>query len=142
MRPLTKALAFFLKEFHDVRRQPRLLLSLVGGPLLVLAAFGATFRSANPFISTVLVWPEDGVPGVDQKVAEAFISSNFYLAKVTADKDEALAMLDRGEADAVQIIPAFPGCRRKTRSVPRSRSTRAPSILPPKPGSGRWATAR
>ncbi len=39
MKALTKVAAFFLKEFHDVRRQPRLLLSLVGGPLLVLAAF-------------------------------------------------------------------------------------------------------
>ena len=66
MKALTKIFAFFMKEFHDVRRQPRLLLSLVGGPLLVLAAFGATFRSANPFITTVLVWPANGVPGVDQ----------------------------------------------------------------------------
>ena len=52
---LIKAFSFFIKEFHDVRRQPRLMLSLVGGPLLVLAAFGATFRSANPFVSVGLV---------------------------------------------------------------------------------------
>jgi ABC-2 type transport system permease protein len=102
---LTKAFAFFLKEIHDVRRQPRLLLSLVGGPLLVLAAFGATFRSANPFVSAVLVWPEGGLPGVDQQRAEAFIAQNFYLAAVTTDKAEALDMLDRGVVDVVQIIP-------------------------------------
>ena len=100
-----KAFAFLAKEFHDVRRQPRLLLSLVGGPLLVLAAFGATFQTANPFIATVLVWPENGVPGVDQAQAEQFISRNFYLVKVTADRDEAMAMLDSGQVDVVQIIP-------------------------------------
>ena len=102
---LVKALAFLAKEFHDVRRQPRLLLSLVGGPLLVLAAFGATFRSANPFIATVLVWPENGVPGVDQEQAAAYIDNNFYLAKVTTDRAEAMAMLDSGQVDVVQIIP-------------------------------------
>ena len=88
MTALTKIFAFFLKEFHDVRRQPRLLLSLVGGPLLVLAAFGATFRSANPGVSAVLVWPENGVPGVEQQQAEALIGSSFRLAKTTTDRAE------------------------------------------------------
>ena len=60
---LIKAFSFFVMEFHDVRRQPALMLSLVGGPLLVLAAFGATFRSANPFVRAVLVWPEISIPG-------------------------------------------------------------------------------
>ena len=83
------------------------MLSLVGGPLLVLAAFGATFRSANPFVSTVLVWPEKGIPGIDQDQAAKFIGSNFYLAKVTSDKDEAMQMLDRGEVDVVQVVPEF-----------------------------------
>lgn len=104
---LIKAISFFIKEFHDVRRQPRLMISLVGGPLLVLAAFGATFRSANPFVTTVLVWPEKGIPGVSQDQAASFIGSNFYLAKVTTDKAEAMGMLDRGEVDVVQIVPEF-----------------------------------
>jgi ABC-2 type transport system permease protein len=103
---LIKAIAFFAKEFHDIRRQPRLLISLVGGPLLVLAAFGATFRSANPFVSTVLVWPENGIPGVSQEQAANFIGKNFYLVKVTTDENEAMQMLDRGEVDVVQIVPA------------------------------------
>jgi ABC-2 type transport system permease protein len=102
---LIKAFSFFVKEFHDVRRQPRLMLSLVGGPLLVLAAFGATFRSANPFVSVVLVWPENGVTGISQEQAEKFIGSNFNLIKVTSDEIEAMQMLDRGDTDVVQIVP-------------------------------------
>lgn len=102
---LIKAFSFFIKEFHDVRRQPRLMVSLVGGPLLVLAAFGATFRSANPFVRAVLVWPENGVPGISQEQAVQFISSNFYLVKVTSDEVEAMLMLDRGDTDVVQIVP-------------------------------------
>ena len=100
-----KAFSFFIKEIHDVRRQPRLMVSLVGGPLLVLALFGATFRSANPFIDAVLVWPEDGIPGIDKEQAVAFIGSNFHLVKVTSDKDEAMQMLENGDVDVVQIVP-------------------------------------
>ena len=105
---LTKALAFFLKEFHDVRRQPKLLVSLVGGPLLVLAAFAATFQSSNPFIRAVLVWPEEGIPGVDRQQAEDFINRSMVLVKVTSDEAEAMEILNRGAADVVQVIPAVP----------------------------------
>jgi ABC-2 type transport system permease protein len=104
---LIKVLAFFAKEIHDVRRQPRLMLSLIGGPLLVLAAFGATFRSSNPFVRTALVWPAEGVPGVDQKTAIDYIAASFTLAAVTSDEDEALKMLDEGEVDIVQIVPTL-----------------------------------
>ena len=100
-----KAFSFFIKEIHDVRRQPRLMISLVGGPLIVLALFGATFRSANPFIDAVLVWPENGIPGIDQEQAVKFIGSNFHLVKVTSDIDEAMQMLENGDVDVVQIIP-------------------------------------
>ncbi len=102
---LIKAFSFFVKEFHDVRRQPRLMISLVGGPLLVLAAFGATFRSANPFVRAVLVWPENGIPGISQEQAVKFIGSNFYLVKVTSDENEAMQMLDSGQVDVVQKVP-------------------------------------
>ncbi len=100
-----KAFSFFIKEIHDVRRQPRLMISLVGGPLIVLALFGATFRSANPFIEAALVWPENGIPGIDQEQAVKFIGSNFHLVKVTSDKDEAMQMLENGDVDVVQIVP-------------------------------------
>jgi ABC-2 type transport system permease protein len=108
MKSLTKAFAFFTKEFHDIRRQPRLLISLVGGPLLVLAAFGATFRSANPYVTSVLVWPKDGVPGISQEEAVNIIGSNFPLIKVTTDEAEAMQMLESGEVDVVQIVPELP----------------------------------
>jgi ABC-2 type transport system permease protein len=107
MNALTKAFAFFVKEFHDIRRQPRLLISLVGGPLLVLAAFGATFRSANPAVTAVLVWPAEGIPGISQDEAAAFVGANFNLAKVTTAEQEAMRMLENDEADVVQIIPSF-----------------------------------
>ncbi len=105
---IVKFFSFFIKEIHDVRRQPRLLVSLVGGPLLVLAAFGATFQSANPAVSTVLVWPEGGVQGVDQAQAEQFIRENFNLVAVVNDRQEALEMLNSGQVD---FGPDCPVCQ-------------------------------
>ena len=80
----------------------------MGGPLLVLAAFGATFRSANPYVTSVLVWPKDGVPGISQEEAVNIIGSNFPLVKVTTDEAEAMQMLESGEVDVVQIVPELP----------------------------------
>lgn len=107
IKSLIKTFSFFMKEFHDVRRQPRLMLSLVGGPLLVLGAFGATFKSANPFVTTVLVWPENGIPGISQEQAADFINNNFYLVEVTTDEERAMQMLEDGRVDVVQVIPEF-----------------------------------
>lgn len=114
-----KAISFFMKEFHDVRRQPRLMLSLVGGPLLVLAAFGATFRSANPYIRTILVWPENGIPGVSQEQAMDFIGQNFTVVEVTTDKAAALAMLQAGDADVLQVIPDLASFQPGSESRPK-----------------------
>jgi ABC-2 type transport system permease protein len=102
---LIKVFSFFIKEFHDVRRQPRLMISLVGGPLLVLAAFGATFRSANPFVTVVLVWPESGIPGISQEQAAQLINSNFQLVAVTSDKERALQLLELNQVDMVEVVP-------------------------------------
>ena len=107
MAYLIKAFSFFKKEFFDVWRQPRLILSLVGGPLLVLGAFGATFQSGNPFVRIVLVWPENGIPGVSQEQAVKFINLNFHLMKVTSDEKDAMQMLENGQTDVVQIVPNF-----------------------------------
>ena len=77
----------------------------MGGPLLVLAAFGATFRSANPYVTSVLVWPKDGIPGISQEEAAQFIGSSVSLVKVTTDEAEAMGMLQSGKVDLVQVIP-------------------------------------
>jgi len=105
MAYMIKAFSFFMKEFYDVWRQPRLIISLVGGPLLVLGAFGATFQSGNPFVRVVLVWPKNEVPGVSQAQAANILSQNFYLVKVTNDENEAMRMLEEDQADVVQIVP-------------------------------------
>jgi ABC-2 type transport system permease protein len=103
---LVRAWSFVIKEIHEVRRQPLLLLSLIGGPFLVLALFGATFRSTKPLLTTVLVWPDSGLPGIERRHVEEAVRWNFELVGVVDNQNEALLMLERGEVDVVQVIPA------------------------------------
>ncbi len=103
---IVHVLSFFFKEIHDVRRQPRLMLSLVGGPLLVLAAFGATFRTSIPRLSVVLVWPEAGIAGVNRDQVEQLIGRSFALRQVVHNLEDAMQMLERGEVDVVQVVPS------------------------------------
>src|SRR5262245_36151299 len=64
VRWLIRVRAYYRKEVSELRRQPMLILSLIGGPLLVLLAFGASFTTSNPVLRTVVVVPPGGVAGV------------------------------------------------------------------------------
>lgn len=98
-------LGVLIKEFHEVRRQPRMLFMLIVGPLLVLGLFGTTFLTANPVLRAVLVWPEEGIPGVDREMVEGLIRNNFTLVATISDQEEAMQMLSDREVDVVQIVP-------------------------------------
>jgi ABC-2 type transport system permease protein len=100
-----RAFSVLVKEIHEVRRQPLLILSLIGGPFLVLALFGATFRSTKPELRTVLVLPETGIPGIQRAQLEEAVRWNFKLLSVVEDPQEALAMLEAGQVDVVQVLP-------------------------------------
>lgn len=101
----TRMLAFFIKEVNEVRRQPRLFLSLIGGPFLVLVIFGATFTESRPILRTILVLPAGGVPGVSEDQIRELVALNFTLVDITTDRVSALDRLALAEADVVQIVP-------------------------------------
>ncbi len=117
---ITKVWAFFIKEFHDVRRQPRLMLSLIGGPLLVLGAFGATFRSANPFVRTVLVWPAEGIPGVSQDQAVQFIEANFSLTGIVSARKRRCVCWKRAKRMSSRSCPRLPRVQWRRRRATRN----------------------
>ena len=51
-----RLLAFFSKEINEVRRQPRLVLSLILGPFLILLLFGVGYRGGTPNLRAKLAW--------------------------------------------------------------------------------------
>ena len=102
---LIRMQAFLTKEINEMRRQPKLLLSLVGGPFMVLLLFGMLYGNIAPTVETILVLPADRIEGLDQTDISGLLGDQFKVVEVTADDQAALARLNNHEVDLVQIIP-------------------------------------
>lgn len=102
---LIRIFAFFNKEINEVRRQPRLVLSLILGPFLILMLFGIGYRGDRPHPRLVLVVPPKVASRFDIQSLVNTISANFVMLGVRNDPAAALQMLANGQADLVEIIP-------------------------------------
>jgi ABC-2 type transport system permease protein len=103
---LVRVLSFFFKELNEVRRQPRLVLSLLLGPFIVLLLFGIGYRGGQPILRTAIVALPDLADELSLDMLTELSSLNFELVSVGEDRDAALAALRRGELDVVQIFPS------------------------------------
>lgn len=100
--------AFLRKEIADVVHQPRLLLTLVLGPFLVMAAFGAGYDDSTRPMKTMFVAAEDS-PVRGQFDAYAEELSDFVDRRgVTSDPAVARHALADGDVDLVVIFPDDP----------------------------------
>ncbi|MBK9714042.1 MAG: ABC transporter permease [Kouleothrix sp.] len=104
-KPIIRLLSFFSKEVNEIRRQPRLVLSLLLGPFLILMLFGVGYQGERPKLRTVLVVPPEGLGQVNVKDLENAITANFTLVKTTSDANEAQALLDSNQIDVVETLP-------------------------------------
>lgn len=100
-----RTLSFFSKEINEVRRQPRLVLSLLLGPFLILLLFGVGYQGGQPTLRTAIVLPE-GEQAVDEAYLRELTGANFQLESVGTNRDEAMALLDADAVDVVQVFPA------------------------------------
>jgi len=109
LKPFIRFVAFFAKEIADMRRQPRLLLSLVLGPFLILLLFGVSFRGERPRLQTLLVIPPElqNDPRA-QQFKDAVGLSGFEVAGEETDEQTAMnRLLSNSEnIDVVEVIPA------------------------------------
>lgn len=97
--------AFVRKELVEIIRQPRLVLTLVLGPFLILLAFGAGLSDVDPSVRTVVVTGAD--PQV-REVAERYRENarrRLVIDDLTADREGALDRLRAGEVDVVIAFP-------------------------------------
>src|SRR5688572_12090704 len=106
VRWLIRIRAFFRKEVNEIRRQPLLILSLIGGPLLVLIIFGASFSGSNPVLRTAVVLPPEGLEGITTEQIQSLAGLNFTLVDISTDRAGAEQRLRAGELDVVQVLPA------------------------------------
>jgi ABC-2 type transport system permease protein len=104
-RSLIRTRAYFSKEISELRRQPLLILSLVGGPLLVLLLFGASYRTSNPVIRTAVVLPPGGISVISADQIRKLAGINFQIQEITEDRAAAEQKLHNGQLDLIQIVP-------------------------------------
>jgi ABC-2 type transport system permease protein len=103
---IIRLLSFFSKEINEVRRQPRLVLSLVFGPFLILLLFGIGYAGERPKLKTALVLPQSGVEGMNMEDLKRAIGANFNLVSVGSDEQAAMAQLRAQAIDVVEVIPS------------------------------------
>ena len=106
LKPIIRLLGFFSKEISEIVHQPRLILSLMLGPFLILLLFGLGYRGGFPVFRVALVIPANSLDAATSEVLKQAIASNFTLVSADSDEAAALAKLARGEVDLVEVFPA------------------------------------
>src|SRR6266508_2877676 len=106
-KPIIRLLSFFSKEVNELRRQPKLILSLLLGPFLILLLFGVGYQGERSKLRTALVVPQQGMDAAQLEALKKAIGVNFTLIKADADQDGALAMLHAGSVSTTSSWPAW-----------------------------------
>ncbi|MDQ4128497.1 MAG: hypothetical protein M3151_11205, partial [Actinomycetota bacterium] len=105
---LTRVTAVAAKEFWALVRQPQLLVLLLVGPVLIMAAFALSFRADKPKPSAVVV-VQPGSEGAElfERFRPRFVSHIDFQGTVdsveTADR-----LIKSGAVDAAIIVPSSP----------------------------------
>jgi ABC-2 type transport system permease protein len=102
---LIRIVAFFLKEMNEAYRQPRLILSLILGPLLILTLFGMGYRSEPPRWRTILVISQQTRARLPLEDVRRAMLGNFDLVDIRSDPQVAMEQLREGEIDVIVTVP-------------------------------------
>jgi ABC-2 type transport system permease protein len=105
MKAILRLFAFFGKEIHEIRRQPRLVLSLILGPFLILLAFGVGYMNQRPPLRVSLVIPQEVQNDPRMQAIQELVQKNFNLVGTYSDMNQATADLNSGRAEAVEVFP-------------------------------------
>ena len=97
--------AFLGKEISEVRRQPRLVLSLILGPFLILLIFGTGYVGQSGRLSAIIVVPVEGGYSRDVGDYQKMVGSQLDIRGVTTDEAAAIDRLNRRDVDIVVVVP-------------------------------------
>jgi ABC-2 type transport system permease protein len=106
---LVRALGFTHKELFSVLRQPRLLLTLVVGPFLILLIFGLGYReNPAPFRTLLVVTSEEAQLAANGGDLSEALGRRIDLQGTTTDLNAARQRMEDGEVDVLIVAPAEP----------------------------------
>ena len=112
MRRLFKFLirisSFISKELTEILRQPRLIVTLVFGPFLIMFLFGLAYPEQNRTLRTTFVVEDPNSLQENMDLFTSPASPAIADQDVEADKELALAKLALNQTDLVIVIPSDP----------------------------------
>lgn len=108
LRAVTRIWAFISKEGAEILHQPRLLLTLIIGPFLILLLFGLGYRDEPRVLRTLFVVPEGSpVEGWIEDYMSQF-EDRLEFVGITHDPQEADRRLRAQDVDLVVVTPDDP----------------------------------
>jgi ABC-2 type transport system permease protein len=107
-RFIVRSTTFLRKELATVFRQPRLILTLILGPFLIMLMFGFAFQSEGRSLRTVIVIDEDSPFVAEVQEFAQTIGPAITYEGIMPDRVQALSLLARNNVDLVIIVPENP----------------------------------
>lgn len=102
---LIRISAFISKELTEILRQPRLILTLVFGPFLIMFLFGLGYPDQNRALRTIYVAEDPNSLQGDMKIITETVNPAIVNQGTENNKDLALAKLALNETDLVVVVP-------------------------------------
>src|SRR4051794_23206180 len=106
LKSLTRILAIVGKELIAVVRRPGSLISLVLGPFLIMALFGAGYSGYRRPLDTIVVIPPNTGLSTDVKDYQDVAGEGLHVVAITPDENAAMAQLTAQQVDVVVVAPA------------------------------------
>jgi ABC-2 type transport system permease protein len=102
---LIRISSFLGKELTEILRQPKLILTLVLGPFLIMLLFGLAYPNQSRTLKTTFVVTD---PVSFEKEMDTFtksVGSTIFDYVIERDKEKALAKLTLNQTDLVIVVP-------------------------------------
>jgi ABC-2 type transport system permease protein len=106
LKGLVRTSAFLRKEIYEVLRQPRLLITLVLGPFLILLILGIGYHNEPRALRTLFVVQQDSAIKAQLEQYATTLGPQLIYVGVTSDQGEALKELRQGKVDLVAVAPS------------------------------------
>ena len=107
-KSLIRISSFLGKEFVEILRQPRLILTLVFGPFLIMFLFGLGYPDQSRPLRTLFVIEDQNALQEQANLFTESPSPAIISLGVENNKELALAKLARNQTDLVVVIPSNP----------------------------------
>ena len=102
---MTRILGLTLKELRDLVRRPGAILSLIFGPLAIMALFGAGYEGVRKPFETVVVLPPNSQLPHDLKTYQDIPALDVRIVGITEDQGAAESQLARREVRLLVLVP-------------------------------------